>query len=889
MKKPISARIISVLLAASMALNTIPSSAYAEESFEPQETVQIQTTEDLPVSESTEEHIPSPEPQTTAETQIAAEPQPAPEPALEEPVQEEIPASDSVPFIEDTPAQDDGAVLQDGIETAPAETGSPVPNEDSVQNEAQDAAFEQSQKTEDMQITVKAQAGVFPAGTVLKVEKMTGQQLEEAKTAVSEAREEGRMSATSHYYAIKILDADGNAIEPAEGQTAEVSFAIPEAADPNLDAAVYQITPEEKDGEKILVAGKLEMNADKSEGVVKTETGVFPFFAIDLTYSRFQYALPAEGSVRLQEMLETLGLSGEAESVLVSNETLFSASEENGEWIITVHQSFDGVEWVKAAIRGISYEIGVTYGAEGTSARIEVNAVSRTNNIVGDVFVNMINSANESAQDEIQPENDPLTEYPLEHHEWSYYGDSLRIRYLDGGDAEGPNYLVYRDSLLLIGEEEGEQYTVTFSEDGMVSYVTPAIPEELLKDKTGIVFLAQHVGYDNILVFDGAVQYDGDLMTVPLKKTEEITVNELFSDGKLVAESSASGEESLNASGLDDIDFNRRVSGTNWSAEITDFRPSGIGIGGSSSVDVWDLLFQVNINIKLDLDFKARSTGASNGLETRMIALLGFSVGLFDVEYTFNLQAQFDEHPIEVEGTLTTDFNYGIGTHGANINTFRTPVKIRKLTVINPEDYNKDIHFYIGSQLTLQGGFLSLKINLLIEKINLGPVLSITQDSRGGCYITARHEKDQYDPDDLEAVSTIHTCARQGEEGCLDLEIVEKNRNSMIFTINLYFKKWSFTLSDKGEKTIKTENYYDSYTYGSGMRSGTCPHRFSKVPVNVWLDENQTVKERRICFFLSAPCITLLPVARLMAEHWQDPVRHPMCPQSSPSGRWMSS
>ena len=92
MKKPISARIISVLLAASMALNTIPSSAYAEESFEPQETVQIQTTEDLPVSESTEEHIPSPEPQTTAETQIAAEPQPAPEPALEEPVQEEIPA-----------------------------------------------------------------------------------------------------------------------------------------------------------------------------------------------------------------------------------------------------------------------------------------------------------------------------------------------------------------------------------------------------------------------------------------------------------------------------------------------------------------------------------------------------------------------------------------------------------------------------------------------------------------------------------------------------------------------------------------------------------------------------------------------------------------------------
>ena len=350
MKKPISARIISVLLAASMTFNSIPSSAYAEESFETQETVRIQTTEDLPASESTEEHTPSPEPQTTAEPQTAAEPEPAPEPVPEEPVQEETPVSESVPFIEDTSAQDDGAMLQDGIESAPEETVSSVSNEDSVQSEAQSAAFEQSQNTEDIQITVKAQAGVFPAGTVLKVEKMSGQQLEEAKTAVSEAREEGCISATSYYYAIKILDADGNEIEPAEGQTAEVAFAIPEAADPNLDAAVYQITPEEKDGEKILVAGKLEMNADKSEGVVKTETGVFPFFAVDFTYSRSQNELPAEG----------------------------------------------------------------------TSARIEVNAVSRTNNIVGDVFVNMINSANESAQDEIRPENDSLTEYPLDHHEWSY-------------------------------------------------------------------------------------------------------------------------------------------------------------------------------------------------------------------------------------------------------------------------------------------------------------------------------------------------------------------------------------------------------------------------------------------------------------------------------------
>ena len=161
MKKPISARIISVLLAASMTFNSIPSSAYAEESFETQETVRIQTTEDLPASESTEEHTPSPEPQTTAEPQTAAEPEPAPEPVPEEPVQEETPVSESVPFIEDTSAQDDGAMLQDGIESAPEETVSSVSNEDSVQSEAQSAAFEQSQNTEDIQITVRHRPEYF--------------------------------------------------------------------------------------------------------------------------------------------------------------------------------------------------------------------------------------------------------------------------------------------------------------------------------------------------------------------------------------------------------------------------------------------------------------------------------------------------------------------------------------------------------------------------------------------------------------------------------------------------------------------------------------------------------------------------------------------------------
>ena len=50
-----------------------------------------------------------------------------------------------------------------------------------------------------------------------------------------------------------------------------------------------------------------------------------------------------------------------------------------------------------------------------TSGKVEVHGVSKTNNIVGDVFVNMLNAANDPQLDALRQAS--LEKYPLESHE----------------------------------------------------------------------------------------------------------------------------------------------------------------------------------------------------------------------------------------------------------------------------------------------------------------------------------------------------------------------------------------------------------------------------------------------------------------------------------------
>ena len=376
-----------------------------------------------------------------------------------------------------------------------------------------------------------------------------------------------------------------------------------------------------------------------------------------------------------------------------------------------------------------------------TSGKVEVHGVSKTNNIVGDVFVNMLNvfvnmlnAANDPELDALRQAS--LEEYPLENHELSYYDGTLRVRYLEGGDDEGPNYLVYRDSYLIISEEESSDYEVKYSEDGLTAYVTPQVPAEELEGKTGLVLLGENVGNDDIMVFDGAPEFEDGFMSVPIKATEDITVNELFSDGKLVPNDERTKKRGLLKGGIGPVHWETSPEGTNWKADINSFSTDWPKPG--FEFDVWELLFEVRLSLHFELGFEIETTGSSGGLEERRIAGFNVPVQIFDLAMNYNLQVNFSDEPIDVKGTIITDFDYGFGTHGGTINNYRTKVNISELTVKNPADYNKDIDFYIGSQLTSEASVIKIDIDIWITEITIGPVFELALDCRGGCYFGSR-------------------------------------------------------------------------------------------------------------------------------------------------------
>ena len=83
-------------------------------------------------------------------------------------------------------------------------------------------------------------------------------------------------------------------------------------------------------------------------------------YTVEFTRDGLEYVLPGDTSVAMSEILSTLGLTGEIDTVEVSNPGLFSASNATGEWVVTAHQAFSTTEWMKATVGGVTYEIAVT-------------------------------------------------------------------------------------------------------------------------------------------------------------------------------------------------------------------------------------------------------------------------------------------------------------------------------------------------------------------------------------------------------------------------------------------------------------------------------------------------------------------------------------------------
>ncbi len=352
-------RVCTVLLSMSMLVNSTGIAVYAQTdiengSFEESGEVLSDNTEDTELVSEGETSVPE---EAVKEDDVEAA-----EENTEDEDRNDLTAEEKE--SEEEPDKEDGASISENVPAEDEEnTGSEEDSiaekedEESSEEEAEDyPAFEETVRIDGVKITVSAEEGVFPEDASLSVKKVTSTQEKKAKEAVEEERDEDHTVAVSYTYDIKVLDADGEEIQPADESKVKVSFCMDEAEDDNLTANVYHIT-EENDGE--LVAEKLETETEGD--TVIAETDGFSLYTVEFTYEEKQYVLQGNSEVELTEILKAVGLSGDVTKVTVSDSTLFSAEKDtDGAWIVAAHKAFSSEEWMKVTINGVAYEIIVT-------------------------------------------------------------------------------------------------------------------------------------------------------------------------------------------------------------------------------------------------------------------------------------------------------------------------------------------------------------------------------------------------------------------------------------------------------------------------------------------------------------------------------------------------
>ena len=198
--------------------------------------------------------------------------------------------------------------------------------------------------------TYGPEAGI-PEDAELYVEELKGDEQATVESAIDAIRSEETRVAVSRTFDIKILDADGNEIQPAENATVEVSFELAETQNRNLDTNIYHM---KADGEEVKPQ---QMEVETKDGVATVATDGFSYYTVEFTYNNLTYVLNGDSTVPLSEIMDYVGLSGEVTGVEVSDETLFMASEETGEWQVSALQPFSTDEWMKVTVDNIDFEI----------------------------------------------------------------------------------------------------------------------------------------------------------------------------------------------------------------------------------------------------------------------------------------------------------------------------------------------------------------------------------------------------------------------------------------------------------------------------------------------------------------------------------------------------
>lgn len=304
-------------------------------------------------------------------------------------------------------------------ETQGAETEAPV----ALQEAAVAYALDQTAVVDGVAIRLTAVDGVFPQGARLEVRRAGTREARIAEAAVAAQREEGRNVALSYTFDIKVVDREGNELQPADESLVQLSFALAQVENQNLDAQVYHLTEDMPGG-----LSAQELDVQTVGNVATVETDGFSFYTVEFTYEDKEYVLQGGRYVRLYDILNFVGLTGEVESWEISNNELFTIlrGDETGIWEESVFigddeivtpvddpngtvlyllsfTAFDTKEWVKVVIDGIEYEIVVT--DDNTQHGVPQDGYSGTISTNNDNNPAMIN-------DPIVPRDNGVYSYP---------------------------------------------------------------------------------------------------------------------------------------------------------------------------------------------------------------------------------------------------------------------------------------------------------------------------------------------------------------------------------------------------------------------------------------------------------------------------------------------
>ena len=280
---------------------------------------------------------------------------------------EETDQSDNTEEMSDVSSEEDTIVVVESSDageiteiTAESDPGSDVPSDQTEVSEsfAEEPlcmpSFMESSYVNGVIVTVTAAEGVFPGGSYLCVTEVPQDIEDQVTDSIESTDGHNDNVAVSYTFDIKVFDQDGNELQPADGQSVNVSFEMAEVSDTNLDTSVYHI-----EGEGAALTPVLLDSYESGDAVIATSDG-FSYYTVEFTYGDLQYVMQGDTTIPLTDILDLVGLTGSVGNVVVSNESLFSASCDNGIWSVTAHQAFTSEEWMRVTIDGIEYEIVVT-------------------------------------------------------------------------------------------------------------------------------------------------------------------------------------------------------------------------------------------------------------------------------------------------------------------------------------------------------------------------------------------------------------------------------------------------------------------------------------------------------------------------------------------------